>query len=325
MKYNSLRDITPLVQQQLQATEALMQQEMTSEVPLANLVMEYALGNGGKRFRPILTLLSAGLCDYHSGHEITAAAFIEFIHNATLLHDDVVDASEMRRGQPTANVAFSNAASVLVGDFLYTRAFQLMVRTQNSAVIETMAEATNLIAAGEVMQLSNMHDPDVDEARYYRVIELKTAVLFSAACKVAAQLAGQSEAKIAALAEYGRRLGMAFQMMDDVLDYTGDAQVIGKSLGDDLAEGKPTMPLIRAQQQLAENDRLRLRAIIEAGEREAIDEVLALLNKTDALEYSHRQAVAMAQAASDCLQVFADSEYKEALAAVAYLAAHRSA
>lgn len=325
MKYANLLEIQALVQPQMQATETLMQKEMTSEVQLANLVMQYALGNGGKRFRPLLTLLSAGLCNYAAGHEITAAAFIEFIHNATLLHDDVVDESDMRRGQPTANIAFSNAASVLVGDFLYTRAFQLMVRTHNTAVIETMAQATNLIAAGEVMQLSNMHDPDVDEARYYRVIELKTAVLFSAACKIAAQLAEQKAENIHALAEYGRRLGMAFQMMDDVLDYMGDAQIIGKSLGDDLAEGKPTMPLIRAQQQLSPPERARLRAIIEAGEREAIDEVIALLRKTDALEYSRIKAEEMAQSAGDCLNIFPDNDYKEALKAVAYLAAHRNA
>ncbi|MFC2407233.1 MAG: polyprenyl synthetase family protein, partial [Cardiobacterium sp.] len=167
--------IRQLVQQEMQATEALMRAEMQSEVPLAELVMQYAIGDGGKRFRPLLTLLGCGLCDYRGEHAITAAAFIEFIHNATLLHDDVVDESALRRGKPSANIAFGNAASVLVGDFLYTRAFQLMVRTGNNAVIAMMADAVNLIAAGEVMQLGNMHDPDVDEPRYYRVIELKTA------------------------------------------------------------------------------------------------------------------------------------------------------
>lgn len=259
----SRAEIQALVAEKMKQTETVMFAEMRSEVPLAELIMQYALGQGGKRFRPLLTLLSAGVCDYHHEHAILAAAFIEFIHNATLLHDDVVDESTMRRGQPTANMAFSNAASVLVGDFLYTRAFQLMVRTGNMAVLATMAEATNLVAAGEVMQLSNMHDPDVDEARYYRVIELKTAVLFSAACKVAAQLAGAEIDTVTALADYGRYLGMAFQIMDDVLDYTGDADKIGKSLGDDLAEGKPTMPLIRAQQQLNATSKARLREIIE--------------------------------------------------------------
>lgn len=319
----SRAEIHALVAQELQQTEALMRAEMTSEVPLAELVMHYALDQGGKRFRPLLALLSAGICGYTGEHRTTAAAFIEFIHNATLLHDDVVDESEMRRGQATANIAFSNAASVLVGDFLYTRAFQLMVRTGNPEVLATMADATNLIAAGEVMQLSNMHDPDVDEARYYRVIELKTAVLFSAACKVAAQLAGVSQEKIEALAEYGRRLGMAFQIMDDVLDYTGEAENIGKSLGDDLAEGKPTMPLIRAQNQLDAADKQRLREIIEQGEREAIAEVMALLQKTDALAYSHQCAENMAQQAAECLHLFPESPYRNALIALAYQAANR--
>lgn len=319
----SRNDIQNLVADELEKTEALMSAEMSSEVPLAELVMAYALNQGGKRFRPLLTLLSAGMCGYTGEQCITAAAFIEFIHNATLLHDDVVDESEMRRGQPTANIAFSNAASVLVGDFLYTRAFQLMVRTGNTDVLATMADATNLIAAGEVMQLSNMHDPDVDEVRYYRVIELKTAVLFSAACKVSAQLAAVSQEKIEALAEYGRRLGMAFQIMDDVLDYTGNAETIGKSLGDDLAEGKPTMPLIRAQSQLAEKDKQRLREIIEQGDREAITEVITLLQKTDALAYSHQSAEKMAKQAAECLNIFPENVYKKALIALAYQAANR--
>lgn len=319
----SRADIAALIADDLQQTDALMRAEMTSEVPLAELVMQYALGQGGKRFRPMLTLLAAGLCGWQGEHRITAAAFIEFIHNATLLHDDVVDESEMRRGQPTANIAFSNAASVLVGDFLYTRAFQLMVRTGSMDVLATMADATNLIAAGEVMQLANMHDPDVDERRYYRVIELKTAVLFAAACKTAAQLAGADAGHIDALADYGKKLGMAFQIMDDVLDYTGDAGTIGKSLGDDLAEGKPTLPLIRAQTQLNDADTARLREIIANGEREAIDEVIALLGKTDALAYSLACAKDMADQAAACLAGFPDSAYKDALASLAQQAANR--
>ena len=295
--------IRQLVQQDMQATEALMRAEMQSEVPLAELVMQYAIGDGGKRFRPLLTLLSCGLCDYRGEHAITAAAFIEFIHNATLLHDDVVDESALRRGKPSANIAFGNAASVLVGDFLYTRAFQLMVRTGNSAVIAMMADAVNLIAAGEVMQLGNMHDPDVDEPRYYRVIELKTAVLFAAASEQ--------------LAVYGRKLGMAFQIMDDLLDYTGDEALIGKSLGDDLAEGKPTLPLIRAQQQLPAAGKQRLRDIIEAGDREAIGEVIALLQATDALPYSRQAAERLAHEAVQALTAFPDSAYKDALFSLA--------
>lgn len=323
-KILSREDIQALVAPEMKATEAVMQQEMTSEVPLAELVMTYALGVGGKRFRPMLSILSAGVCGYHGEDIPLAAAFIEFIHNSTLLHDDVVDESDMRRGQPSANVAFSNAASVLVGDFLYTRSFQLMVRTGNMDVLETMAEATNLVASGEVMQLGNVNDPDVDEKRYYRVIELKTAVLFSAACKVAAQLAGVSEDKVNALADYGKKLGMAFQICDDMLDYLGDAATIGKEVGDDLAEGKPTMPLIRAQKQLPEADKARLREIIINGEREAIGEVITMLGKTDAIAYSHQKAEDMAQAAVEALAIFPENDYKDALKALAFQAVERN-
>ncbi|SUO96872.1 polyprenyl synthetase family protein [Suttonella ornithocola] len=323
MNLMTRQQIQTLIKKEIEQTEAVMHAEMQSEVPLAELVMHYALGQGGKRFRPLLTLLSAGVCQYHHQYAITAAAFIEFIHNATLLHDDVVDESEMRRGQPTANIAFSNAASVLVGDFLYTRAFQLMVRTGNMAILETMAEATNLIAAGEVMQLSNMHDPDVDEERYYRVIELKTAVLFSAACKVPAQLANLDQTKVQALADYGRYLGLGFQIIDDLLDYTGDVAKLGKSLGDDLAEGKPTLPLIRAQSQLEGFAQKRLRIIIETGDREAINEVIELLNQTDALIYSREQANNMIKNAIKVLDIFSDSDYKTALVSLAYEAIQR--
>ncbi len=316
-------EIRALVGQQLDATEKLMLQEITVNVPLAELVMAYTIGSGGKRFRPLLTLLSAGLCSYQGEHAITAAALIEFIHNATLLHDDVVDESTMRRGQESANIAFGNAASVLVGDFLYTRAFQLMVRTGNMQLLTIMSDATNLIASGEVMQLSNMHDPDVDEARYFEVIELKTAVLFSAACRCAAILAQESETKIVALGEYGRKLGMAFQIVDDLLDYSGDETKIGKSLGDDLAEGKPTLPLIRALKQLAADDAQRLRKIIIDGEREAITEVIALLGKTDAIAYSKMVADKLSQEAIMALEGFDVSDYKEALVSLAKQASQR--
>lgn len=318
-------NIRTLVADKLEAAEALMRREMYSEVPLAELVMAYAIGSGGKRFRPVLTLLASGLCDYDGEDDILAAAFIEFIHNATLLHDDVVDESEKRRGQEAANIAFGNAASVLVGDFLYTRAFQLMVRTGEFAILQTMADATNQIAAGEVMQLSNVHDPDVDEERYYRVIELKTAVLFAAACRVAAQLAEVGDDLVEALAEYGRKLGMAFQIMDDLLDYTGDAETIGKSLGDDLAEGKPTLPIIRAMSELDDSGRARLREIIEQGEREAIDEVIALIRQTDALDYAKQAAQKLADEAVAALAPFADSDYKAALISLCEQATRRTA
>lgn len=325
MKLLTLSDIQRLIANEMEQTERVMQREIYTEVALAQSVMQYALQAKGKRFRPMLHLLSAGVCDYRGDFAPTAAAFIEFIHNATLLHDDVVDSSDIRRGQASAHIIFSNAASILVGDFLYTRAFQLMVSSGNAAVLKTMADATNLIAAGEVMQLANMHNLDIDETCYYRVIELKTAVLFSAACKIAAQLAGVSEEKIAALADYGKKLGMAFQMIDDMLDYMGDESKIGKALGDDLAEGKPTMPLIRALQQLCDPDQKRLRAILQTGDREAIMEVIALLKKTDALAYTQAQAEKMATAAAEALMIFPENDYKNALISLAYQAVHREA
>ena len=244
----------------LDKVNVVINQAVKSDVALISQIGTYIISAGGKRMRPVLTILSGKVLGYDEDPLYALAAMVEFIHTATLLHDDVVDESELRRGRKTANNMFGNAAAVLVGDFLYTRAFQLMVRTGNSAVIAMMADAVNLIAAGEVMQLGNMHDPDVDEPRYYRVIELKTAVLFAAACKTAGLLAGLPEARSEQLAVYGRKLGMAFQIMDDLLDYTGDEALIGKSLGDDLAEGKPTLPLIRAQQQLPAAEKQRLHA-----------------------------------------------------------------
>lgn len=309
--------LNELIHRPLEAVEALMHQEMKSEVPLAEWVMHYIIDNGGKRFRPILTLLASGLSGKIDDNSILAGAFIEFIHSATLLHDDVVDNSPTRRGKASAHVEFGNSASVLVGDFLYTRAFQLMVRTGNFAVIQTMADAVNLIASGEVMQLTNIHNPDVDESAYYRVIELKTAVLFSSACKVAGLLNQQSEKQCEALYQFGQKLGMAFQIVDDVLDYTGNSEQLGKSLGDDLAEGKPTLALIRAQTQLNESNRQRLRTIIQEGNRDDIQEVIALLNQTDAFEYSMKQAQRLIEEALAELNHFPDSEYKSALQEIA--------
>ncbi|MDO4435565.1 MAG: polyprenyl synthetase family protein [Cardiobacteriaceae bacterium] len=315
--------IRELIHSDLAQTESLMFQEIRTEIPLAELVMQYTLQNGGKRFRPMLTLLASGLCQYQHEHRITAAAFIEFIHSATLLHDDVVDESPMRRGKPAAHVNFGNAASILVGDFLYTRAFQLMVRTQNMALISLMADTVNLVSAGEVMQLSHAHDPNITEERYYRVIEHKTAVLFSAACQIPALLANLSTQHQSALRDYGRLLGMSFQIMDDLLDYTGDPEKIGKALGDDLAEGKPTLPLIRALNVLPEPKRLRLQSIIEQGEREAMSEVLALLAETDALDYSLQTAKRLAQEAIQSLQCFDSNPYQQALISLAIQATER--
>ena len=236
----------------------------------------------------------------------------------------MVDESDKRRGRDSVNAAFSNAAPVLVGDYFYTRAFQMMVRIANTEVLQTMANATNLIAAGEIMQLEHTHNPDINEERYYRVIELKTAVLFSAACRNGAVLAGASSEQIEKLTEYGKLLGMAFQIADDVLDYTGDAEKIGKSLGDDLAEGKPTLPLIRALSVLQNTDKERLYNIIKDGKREDIAEVLQLLAKTDALEYSQQKALEIAEKAAAILQDFPETKAREYLAAIPFISAVRS-
>lgn len=320
----NIEAIQALLDEELKELDTLLEKEIQCEVPLAVAVMQYALSSGGKRFRPLLLLLVCKACGYEGRFAPTAALFIEFIHNATLLHDDVVDDSAIRRGMPAARIQFSNAASVLVGDFLYTRAFQLMVRCQCPPLLEVMADATNLIAAGEVMQLSNMYNADVDEKRYYRVIELKTAVLFAAATECAALLSRQDAAVVNNMREYGKHLGMAFQIIDDVLDYMGDAEVIGKSLGDDLAEGKPTLPLIRCMRQLPDDKRKRMREIIEEGEREAIDEVIALIKETDALQSSMQAAKDLAIEAVVMLDVLPDTPYRQALQALAELVVKRN-
>ena len=319
----SIKEIQKLVLEELNKTEQLMLKEMQSKVPLANLVMQYALGSAGKRLRTLLVLLSANLCNCQNENPITASAFIEFIHNATLLHDDVIDQSDMRRGKPSANAVFHNSASILVGDFLYTRAFQMMIKVGNPAVLKTMADAVNLISEGEIMQLANAKNVELSQEEYYEVIELKTAVLFSAACKVAGQISQVSEEKIKALADFGKFLGMAFQIIDDVLDYTGDEAKIGKSLGDDLAEGKPTLPLIRAKEQLNAKDKNRLIEIIKNGEREAIFEVITLLNKTDALQYSKKKALEFALIAKGKLHLFTDNMYKQGLINLVDLSVNR--
>lgn len=318
-------EIIALVEEKMAQTEALMRAEMQIDVPLAEMVMEYAIGRGGKRFRPLLLLLATKMCSYQGQNDVVAAAFIEFIHSATLLHDDVVDASTMRRGQPSANEVFGNSAAVLVGDFVYTRAFQLMVRVGEAQILQVMVDATNAVAAGEVMQLSNQFDVSVDEVRYYRVIALKTAALFAAACEVAAILAGCNSAQRQALAEYGQQLGMAFQILDDLLDYDGDSAVIGKQTGDDLAEGKPTLALIRAISQLPEEKSVYLQSIIMAGEREKLAEVRELLGETDAIDYARMRAKERAMAAKAALALFPDNEAKMALARLAEMAADRAA
>jgi len=305
------------VKSEMQRVDAVIRARLASDVALIARVAEYIVGGGGKRLRPALVLLSAGACGYpgdtdREGH-LELAAVVEFIHTATLLHDDVVDASELRRGRNTANAEFGNAAAVLVGDFLYSRAFQMMLSADSMRVMRVLADATNTIAEGEVMQLMNCHDSEVGEVRYLEVIRRKTAKLFEAAARLGAVLANASPAIEAGLAEYGMRLGTAFQLIDDVLDYSGDAAAIGKSLGDDLAEGKPTLPLIRAMASGSAAQAGIVRNAIVAGGREEFEHVLEVVRATGALDYARAVAVREAELARDALHSLPTSEYTESL------------
>jgi len=301
----------------MQCVDAVIRARLVSDVAMVRQVAEYIVGGGGKRLRPALVLLSSGACGYPGSpgrvghHEL--AAVVEFIHTATLLHDDVVDGSELRRGRNTANAQFGNAAAVLVGDFLYSRAFQMMLSVDSVRVMAVLAEATNTIAEGEVLQLMNCHDPAVGEERYLEVIRRKTAKLFEAAARLGAVLAGSPPAVEKGLSEYGMRLGTAFQLVDDVLDYSGDAEAIGKSLGDDLAEGKPTLPLIRAMTSgTPAQAGLVRRAIVEGG-RGDFKRVLEVVRSTGALEYARKVAMREAEAARHALGALPASEHKDSL------------
>jgi octaprenyl-diphosphate synthase len=305
----------------MRQVDAVIRARLDSDVALVRQVAEYIVAGGGKRLRPALVLLSAGACGYPGAagaqaerrghHEL--AAVVEFIHTATLLHDDVVDGSGLRRGRNTANAEFGNAAAVLVGDFLYSRAFQMMVGVGSMRVMEVVAEATNTIAEGEVLQLMNCHDPDVGEERYLDVIRRKTAKLFEASARLGAVLAGAPAAVEAGLAEYGTRLGTAFQLIDDVLDYSGDTAAIGKSLGDDLAEGKPTLPLIRAMATGTPAQAAVVRRAIVEGGRDAFAPVLAAVRETGSLDYAGAVARGEAEAARAALQVLPATEFRESL------------
>ncbi len=297
----------------LARVDATIRDRLGSDVALVRQVADYIVAGGGKRLRPAMVLLSAGASGYRGEGHYELAAVVEFIHTATLLHDDVVDGSGLRRGRNTANIEFGNAAAVLVGDFVYSRAFQMMLSVNSMRVMRVLADATNTIAAGEVLQLMNCHDPAVDEARYLEVVRRKTAKLFEAAARLGAVLADASPAVEAGLAEYGGRLGTAFQLIDDVLDYSSDAATIGKSLGDDLAEGKPTLPLICAMGRgSAAQAELVRRAIIDGG-REAFAPVLEVVRATGALDYARGVAEREAQAARAALAPLAASKYKDSL------------
>jgi octaprenyl-diphosphate synthase len=308
------------VAEDLARVDALIHEKLDSDVPLVRQVAEYLVAAGGKRLRPALLLLACAAAGYKGSPRIDLAAVIEFIHTATLLHDDVVDASDLRRGRTTANAAFGNAAAVLVGDFLYSRAFQMMVDIDDMRVMQVLAEATNTIAAGEVMQLMGSHDPEVDEARYLEVIRRKTAKLFEAAAQLAAVLAGKTQLE-EKLAQYGRHVGTAFQLVDDVLDYNGD---LGKSLGDDLAEGKPTLPLIYTMRCGSREQAALVRRAIAEGGREDFAAVLEAIRACGALDYALAAAQREADAAARAISALPESEYKRSLLELASFAVTRS-
>ncbi|MEO8718517.1 MAG: polyprenyl synthetase family protein [Burkholderiales bacterium] len=307
----------------MQQVDALIRARLDSDVALVRQVAGHIVAGGGKRLRPALLLLAAGALGRRGAacHEL--AAVVEFIHTATLLHDDVVDESQLRRGRHTANAAFGNAAAVLVGDFLYSRAFQMMVGLDNLSVMRVLADATNTIAEGEVLQLMNCHDPDVDEARYLDVVRRKTAKLFEAAAQLGAVLAAAAPNLERGLAAYGMHLGTAFQVVDDVLDYSGAAQETGKSLGDDLAEGKPTLPLIRVMQAGSAEQRALVRRAIVDGGREDFAPVLAAIKATRALDFARAAAQREADVAARSIAALPASECRDSLLELAAFAASR--
>jgi octaprenyl-diphosphate synthase len=309
--------IRELISNDLAATDQLILDRLASDVVLINQVGHYIVGSGGKRLRPVIVLLAANALDYSGKHHIDLAAIVEFIHTATLLHDDVVDGSEQRRSRDTANAVWGNAASVLVGDFLYSRSFEMMVEVDDMRVMNILSTATNKIAEGEVLQLLNCHDPDVDEARYREVILRKTATLFEAGTRLAGVVTDADQSIDEALAAYGRHLGTAFQMIDDALDYGSSGVDIGKNIGDDLAEGKPTLPLIRAMQVGTPEVNALIREVIEEGGVDRVDEVIKAIQSTDAIEYTANLAREEARLAKEALEALPASAYRDALAAVA--------
>ncbi len=293
--------------------DAVIHRRLASEVVLINQISHYIVSAGGKRIRPLLVLLFARALGFQGHERFEMAATVEFIHTATLLHDDVVDESDLRRGRKTANAIFGNAASVLVGDFLYSRSFQMMVSVNRMRVLDVLAEATNVIAEGEVLQLLNMHDPDVTLDAYLRVIRYKTAKLFEASARLGAVLAGANDSTEESCAAYGRSLGTAFQLVDDLLDYEGATTQLGKNVGDDLREGKPTMPLLLAMQAGTEDQRQLIRHAIEHGEVERLDEIVAIVRSTGAIEATRQAAKDEARKAQDYISSLPPSQFKEAL------------
>jgi octaprenyl-diphosphate synthase len=319
-----LVEINALIAEDMAAVNRCIQDRLSSEVVLINQIGHHIVNSGGKRLRPVLHLLGARALGYRGEQHIELAALIEFIHTATLLHDDVVDASALRRGQDTANSLWGNEASVLVGDFLYSRAFQMMVTLNNMRIMEILADATNTIAEGEVQQLLNVHDPDTTEARYFQVIHDKTAKLFESATQLAAVITQQDMTTEQAMASYGIHLGAAFQLVDDCLDYNSSSDEIGKNVGDDLAEGKPTLPLIYSMEVGNPEQVAAIRQAIETGGRDHIDAVLETIKATGAIEYTARAAQTEADKAIACLANIPDSDYKQAMLALAKFSVDRT-
>ena len=317
-------DAQALAAADMAAVDALIRARLASDVVLINQIAEHIIGGGGKRLRPMLVLLAAQAAGYAGRDHVLLAAVVEFIHTATLLHDDVVDESDLRRGRKTANALWGNAASVLVGDFLYSRSFQMMVEANDMRVMRLLADTTNQIAEGEVLQLLNIHNPDTDEAAYLRVIERKTAVLFAAATRLGGLLAGVSGAQEQALADYGLNLGFAFQIADDVLDYVSDAGTLGKNIGDDLAEGKATLPLIYAIERAAPAHAASLKRAIETGGLDSLDNIVAAIRDSGALERARQKAQTYADAAKAALSTLPHSTAHDALLVLTEYAINRS-
>jgi len=320
-----LKNIQALAQTDMTAVNDLIYAQLHSDVALINQLGVYIVNAGGKRMRPMLTVLAARALNCQNSEHIEIAAIIEFIHTATLLHDDVVDESNMRRGRETANALFGNSASVLVGDFLYTRSFQMMTKLSNMNIMNILSNATNIVAEGEVLQLMNCNDPDTTEESYMEVIYCKTAKLFEAATRLAAVVSNQPKEIEVAMQSYGKHLGTAFQLVDDIMDYTADAKEMGKNVGDDLAEGKPTLPLIYVINNGTPEQKQLIRDAIEhCNGMEHLEDILEAMEQTGSLAYTQKMAELEADKAINALAILPDSEHKQALVALAHIAANRN-
>lgn len=318
-----IQSIYSLIQDDMTAVDALIQQRLQSDVALINQLGFYIINSGGKRLRPAIAILSAKACGYQGDKHINLATIIEFIHTATLLHDDVVDNSDMRRGQETANSLWGNEASVLVGDFLYTRSFEMMVEMDSMRLMQILSSTTNIIAEGEVLQLLNCHDADTTESRYLEVIHHKTAKLFEAAGQLGAVICKTTNQIEKAMSLYAMHLGSAFQLVDDLLDYSHSSETIGKNIGDDLAEGKPTLPLIHAMRQGTDQQAAIIREAIEQGQRDRIDEIITIINETGAIDYTAHAAAQEVAHAKQALNILPETDYKQALLSLADFAISR--